>query len=155
MASDTARLLTTVSVTDFTVNELFWLNSNNADYPQARIILHIAIFGDRQREKVASLRQGDRVILRNVRSKYDKQGNLEGHVGERNLFRVTELKKGDGHYSQLEAKYVAVLVGFEAGADILTLRLCSFVTYMGGGDLEGGEPASQGEHQFLLCSPLL
>lgn len=100
--------MTVIYVTDFTSNELFWQNANHSDYPRSRIIMQIAIFGDRQRDKVAFLKQGDRVFLTNVRCKLDKQGNLEGHVGERNMFRVEKLTKADEGYRLLEVRSVAL-----------------------------------------------
>jgi hypothetical protein len=97
---------TRLSVTDFTCNDGFWFNMSNAAYPQSRIILQIAVFGEHQREKVVSLRMGDRVHLQNVRAKLDKQGNLEGHVGERNDFTVRILTPDDQEYKELESRYV-------------------------------------------------
>lgn len=95
-----------LSVTDFTCNNGFWFNTANTAYPQTRIILQIGVFGVAQREKVLSLRMGDRVHLQNVRAKLDKQGNLEGHVGERNDFKVRILTPDDEEYKELESRYV-------------------------------------------------
>lgn len=67
--------------------------------------MQIAVFGMRQREKVVSLRRGERVHLQNVRAKLDRQGNLEGHVGERNDFKVTKLSPDTEEYKQLDARY--------------------------------------------------
>lgn len=99
--------MTTLYVTDFTSNERFWQNSNHPDYPRARVVLQISIFGNEQRQKVATLHHGDRAILRNIRCKLDKQDNLEGHIGERNVFRVEKLSKKHEAYKQLDARSVS------------------------------------------------
>lgn len=96
--------MTTLFITDFTINELFWQNASHCDYPRSRIIMQVAVFGEHQRAKVAALRQGDRVALRNVRCKLDRQGNLEGHVGERNMFCVEKLAEADDEYRLLETR---------------------------------------------------
>lgn len=101
------RSMTTLYVTDFTSNERFWQNSNHPDYPRARVVLQISIFGNEQRQKVATLHHGDRAILRNIRCKLDKQDNLEGHIGERNVFRVEKLSKEHEAYKQLDARSVS------------------------------------------------
>lgn len=94
--------MTIIAITDFSCNEQFWQNMTHPVYPRSRSVFRIAIFGAAQRAKVAGLRQGDRVVLWNVRCKLDKQGNLEGHVGERNTFRVDQLTSKDVEYGLLE-----------------------------------------------------
>lgn len=66
--------------------------------------MQIAVFGDYQRQKVLPLKRGERVLLQNVRVKFDKQGNLEGHIGDRSNFIVTKLAPDSEQYRQLEAK---------------------------------------------------
>jgi hypothetical protein len=138
------RSMTTVHVTDFTSNERFWQNSNHPDYPRARIILQISVFGDTQRQKVSTLRQGNRVILRNIRCKLDKQDNLEGHVGERNLFRVEKLPKEHEHYKQLNARSVSSSPVLLLALLTLHLLLVSRIACLGGGQLDAAETATPG-----------
>jgi 3-phosphoglycerate kinase len=77
---------------------------NNMDYPQRKVIMHIAVYGNQNRNKIEALRQGQRVMLSNLRAKLDKQGNLEAHVGENSSFQVAILPDQSAQYMVLDTK---------------------------------------------------
>ena len=94
---------TMLHVTDFTTNPRFWENSTYRGYSPEKIVFSIAFFDCPSKvSQIKSLKQGDRVILWNIRVKPDKKyGVLEGTVGSKSSFSVLRLAANDPRWQGL------------------------------------------------------